>query len=250
MRKVSLLFWLLFWPLPSHLAPHFIIVGGAQKPVGVFIKPLEYHGTGVSPAVDIENILLAALAQSGLFYQPGRQQPQTNWSLAHWRLAGVRYLISGRIEENDRAINLYLTLTDTLGTTPTNVWVELNADVWQQATRVFARQLFYSLFYATFTDDINSQYLHNTQAEETRYWISLVQTLKSHWDNRQNRGQCQVKITQLPGGQIQAYDIEADCEEALFEEIQALFERLSTLPYGGLNAPFAQYFTVTFVARG
>jgi len=156
---------------------------------------------------------------------------------------------SGDIEESEQAIHLRLTVTDTLGTTPTFVWVELNVDAWQQATRVFARQLLYSLFYATYTDAVDSQYLHNTEPDETRYQMALVKTLKRHWHNQTQQGECQVEITQLPGGRIQSFAIETACEEALFTELQALFNQLKELPYGGLNAPFAQYFTVTFVAQ-
>jgi len=249
MRYLASLLTLLLWSISSYSTPHFIVVGGADKPVGVYFKPFKYRGPGVSPAVAIENILLAHLSQSGLFYQPWRLQPEQQWNLYHWRLAGVRYVISGDIEETDQAIDLRLTVTDTLGTTPTFVWVELNADAWQQATRVFARQLLYSLFYATYTDAVDSQYLQNTEPDETHYWMALVKTLKRHWYSHNTQGECLVKITQLPGGQVQSFDIEADCNELLFKELQALFERLNQLPYGGFNAPFAQNFTVTFVAR-
>ena len=249
MRYVFLLLVAIIWSSGSFAAPQFIVVGGADKPVGVYMQPFTYHGPAVSPAVAIEKILLSYLSQSGLFYQPWGLQPEERWNLYHWRLAGVRYVISGDIKETDKAIDLRLTVTDTLGTTPTFVWVELNADAWQQATRVFARQLLYSLFYATYTDDVDSQYLQNTEPDETRYWMALVKTLKQHWQNKADRGECQVNIAQLPGGQIQSYDIDTDCEAALFSELQDLFEALKELPYDGFKAPFAQYFTVTFVAR-
>lgn len=250
MRPFILFLCLLFTPPASLSAPHFIVVGGADKPVGVYMKPFTYQGSGVSPAVVIENILLARLAQSGLFYQPGRLQPQAQWNLYHWRLAGVRYLISADINETELAIDVRLTVTDTLGTTPTFVWVELNKDAWQQATRVFARQLLYSLFYATYTDAIDSQYLDNTEPAETRYWLALVATLKQHWRNHETRGECRVSVSQLPGGQIHKYTIEPDCDIRLSDEVEQLFASIKTLPYGGLNAPFVRYFTVTFIAQG
>lgn len=250
MRIFVLSLVLMTWSLPAHLTPKFIIIGGADNPVGVIMRPLNYEGNGISPAVVIEDILVAQLSQSGLFHQPWQLKSRDKWNLHHWRLAGVRYLISGRIEENEQSIHLHLTITDTLGTTPTNVWVELNGDAWQQATRVFARQLLYSLFYATYTDDINSQYLNDTEPEETRYWIALVQTIKSHWHNRQVRGECRVNVTQLPGGQVQSYVFAEQCDEDFVVELQTLFEQLTELPYGGFNAPFAQNFTVNFVARG
>ena len=184
MRNPAPLLIFLLWSISSYSAPQFIVVGGANKPVGLYFKPLSYHGPGVSPAVAIENILLARLSQSGLFYQPWRIEPKEHWNLYHWRLAGVRYVSSGDMEETDQAIDLRLTITDTLGTTPTFVWVELNADAWQQATWVFSRQLLYSLFYATYTDAVDSQYLQNTEPDETRYWMDLVKTLKGHWSNQ------------------------------------------------------------------
>lgn len=229
--------------------PHLTIIGGANKPVGIYLQPFSYRGNGVSPAVVIENNLLFHLSQSGLFYQPGRLQPEKHWNLHHWRLAGVRYVISGDIEENERTIDLRLTVSDTLGTTPTFVWVELNADAWQQATRVFARQLLYSLFYATYTDDVDSQYLHNVETAETRYWMALAKTLKRHWQNRVRRGECQVTVSQLPGGQLHDFKMAPDCDAVLAEEIQSLFEQVSNFPYSGHQAPFAQTFSVTFVAR-
>ncbi len=249
MRHFYRLLIVIFWFSTAAATPRFIVVGGDNKPVGVYLQPFDYRGSAVSPAVAIENILLSHLSQSGLFYQPGRLQPEERWNLHHWRLAGVRYVITGDIKETERVIDLRLTITDTLGTTPTFVWVELNADAWQQATRVFARQLLYSLFYATYTDEVDSQYLQNTEPAETRYWMALVKTLKRHWHNQTGRGECQVGITQLPGGRVQSYDIDVDCETTLFSELQALFERLNGLPYGGFNAPFAQQFTVTFVAQ-
>lgn len=249
MRQFAVLFLLLLWSLSGPAAPHFIVLGGADKPVGVFIQPLTYHGPGVSPAVDIENILLSRLSQSGLFYQPWGIQPNPQWHLNHWRLAGVRYVISGVIEETEQVIDLRLTVTDTLGTTPTFVWVELNAEAWQQATRVFARQLLYSLFYATHTDNVDNQYLRDVDPDKTRYWMALVKALKNSWQNHQSHGECRVEITQLPGGRVQSYDFARECEQGVMAELMTLFERLNTLPYRGMGAPFVRTFTVNFVAR-
>jgi len=249
MRYITSVFLLLMWSLTCSSAPHFIVVGHADEPVGVYFKPFNYRGPGASPGVAIEEILLSHLSQSNLFFQPWGIQPESQWNLYHWRLAGVRYVISGDIEETDQAIDLRLTVTDTLGTTPTFVWVELNVDAWQQATRVFARQLLHSLFYATYTDTMDSQYLQNTDPIETRYWMSLVKTLKQHWYGQSGHGECLVEITQLPGGRVQAFDFKAECESQLRHEIEALFARLDSLPYGGYKAPFEQNFTVTFVAR-
>lgn len=223
---------------PVTSALELMIIGDADQPVGFQVQPLKYQGNGISPAVEIEGILVAELSNSGLFYQPWRKPAKTPRSALAWRLLGIRYLISGEINEGDDSMAVNLTIEDTLGGTPTLVYAELNLTAWQRAAQVLSQQLFYSLFYATYTDQSEAHYLNNENRDKSRYLVRLVQTVKSHWHSEVKSGQCRVSVSQFPGGSVQSSTIEKNCDEKLNAEISTLFSDVQNLPYQGFKEQF------------
>lgn len=230
------------------LAIELLIIGDAEQPVGFQVQALDYQGNSFSPAVEIERILIAELSSSGLFYQPWRHSTTEPASVLAWRLAGIRYLISGKINETDDSISVQLTIEDTLGVTPTVVHAELNRSAWQRAAQVLSQQLFYSLFYATYTDTTDAHYLNNENRAQSRYLVRLVQTVKSHWQSDEKSGQCRVNVSQLPGGHVQSFDLENDCDTNLNEGIKNLFNDLQRLPYQGYQRQFIRRLVFHFMA--
>ncbi len=198
--RFILLLMLLFSSL-SKADIELLVVGGANQPVQFVALPFTYHGNGLSPAVTVENYMVQALSSTGLFSMPYRyEQPADINNMMAWQLADIRYVLQGEITEKQSMLWLKLTISDTLGLQPTISSVILNQNQLQLSTQMFADQVYRSLFYATFTNDVDKQYLDNENPTLTRYLNQLVMTFKNSWLAADGAGSCTVEIQQMPGG--------------------------------------------------
>jgi len=229
-----------------------LVVGDSQHPVQFVVLPFSYQGAELSPAVTVESHITHALSSTGLFSMPFRYEVPTDVdNMMAWELAGIRYVISGDLIEENEALVLRLTINDTLGLQPTLSSVLLNPKQLELSSQMFADQVYRSLFYATFTNDQDKQYLNNENATLTRYLNQLVMQFKSAWMNNQVSGTCTVDVQQMPGGVPFKSELQVDCfaEPALAEEVQAALDRVEVLPYEQYQDVFARELVLHFISH-
>ncbi len=237
----------LFSPLSS--AIELVIVGDANHPVAFKVQPFKYEGEGVSPAIEMERIISISLSNNGLFHQPLRQPATMPTSSLEWQSAGIHYLINGVIRENNGAMGVRLTVEAThKGAHPHVLNVELHPETWQIAMQLLSQKIFYHLFYNTYTDQSKSRNLNDDKDESLDYLVHLVRTVKNHWSSEVKSGHCVVNLKQLPGGNVQSFAIEKDCDNKLEPEINAIFSGLDDLPYEEFKAQFMRYLRFHFMA--
>lgn len=244
--------WFIFFVGAVQADVELLIVGGKQQPVYFVTLPFTYHGQGLSPAVTVENHIVQALSSTGLFSMPFRyEQPHDVDNMLAWQLAGIRYVLQGEIHELNNNLSLILTISDTLGLQPTLSRALLNPKRLELSSQMFADQVYRSLFYATFTNDNDKQYLEHEDPLLTRYLNQLVMQIKNHWFNVNGRGVCQVNLQQLPGGAIFKHQLNESCHanNELHTEIEAVFERLTQLPYDNYQPVFIKNIQLEFIAR-
>lgn len=241
---------LIFWSGWLSANTELLIVGDRSQPVSIVVLPMTYQGDGLSPTVTIENALTQALSSTGLFTMPMRYTvPEDPEDLLAWRLIDVRFVISGQVVETEQNLMLNLSIQDTLGLRPTLSSAALNPDTLGLSVQAFADQLYRSLFYATFTNDNDKQYLVNENPTLTRYLNALISHIKGHWREGPIAGQCQVQLKQLPGGDVFKHKLLTGCFDnpAFGRDIERLFEDLNTLPYEGYQDVFIKDLLLTFV---
>lgn len=229
-----------------------LIVGSNNQPVQFVLLPLTYTGGGLSPAVAIENHIIEALSSTGLFTMPFRyEKPANEENMMAWQLAGIRYVIQGEITEEESKLWLRLTMADTLGLQPTISAVILNPEQLRLSTQMFADQVYRSLFYATFTNDSEKQYLADENPTLTRYLNQLVMSFKNAWQSRGSKGVCTVNIQQMPGGVPFKSRLQKDCfiNRNLADEIKQAMSSLEILPYENYQTVFEKNLTVKFIAK-
>ena len=248
MKSICLvLFLLVHMPVT---AVELLVVGDRDRPVQFVVLPFTYQGEGFSPAISVEQHIIQALSSTGLFSMPFRYEaPVDPDNLLGWELAGIRYVLNGRLEAVNQSLLLRLTITDTLGLQPTISTVLLNPEQLQLSSQMFADQVYRSLFYATFTNDQESQYLNNENPTMTRYLNQLVMAFKMAWQNNSSAGTCTVDVQQMPGGMPFKSRLQQDCFEGghMGEEIQALMDDLEVLPYEKYQDVFVKDLTVQFI---
>ena len=229
-----------------------LIVGSKNQPVQFVVLPFKYTGSGLSPAVAVENYIVQALSSTGLFSMPYRyEKPGNEENMMAWQLAGIRYVLQGEITEEKTMLWLKLTIADTLGLQPTVSSVILNPEQLQLSTQMFADQVYRSLFYATFTNDTEKQYLDNENPTLTRYLNQLVMSFKNAWQSNESDGVCTVKIQQMPGGVPFTSQLQKDCfvNKNSANEIQQVVSSVETLPYENYQAVFEKNLTVKFILK-
>ncbi|WP_223789964.1 hypothetical protein [Marinicella meishanensis] len=234
-----------------HAEIDLLVVGDSQQPVQFVVLPFTYEGSQLSPAVTVESHLTQALSSTGLFSMPFRYEaPADVDNMLAWELAGIRYVIAGELVEQNDLLVLRLTINDTLGLQPTLSSVLLNPRQLELSSQMFADQVYRSLFYATFTNDPDKQYLNNENATLTRYLNQLVMLFKGAWEHNQVPGTCTVDIQQMPGGVPFKSTLQVDCFEqpALAAEVQAALERVDVLPYEHYQEVFARDLVLHFVS--
>lgn len=227
-----------------------LIVGGANEPVQFVALPFSYQGEGLSPAVTVENHLIQALSSTGLFTMPYRyDKPADINNMMAWQLAGIRYVLQGEIIEQKSMLWLKLTIADSLGLQPTFSSVILNPEQLQLSTQMFADQVYRSLFYATFTNDTDKQYLNNENPTLTRYLNQLVMTFKNAWQMNEGIGSCTADIQQMPGGVPFSSKLQDDCfiDNRLAKAIKHTLATVETLPYDHYQEVFDKSLTIKFI---
>ncbi len=233
-------------------AVELLIVGDGSKPVTFVVEPIAYHGENLSPSVIIENTLIQALSSTGLFNMPYTYEaPMDHDNMLAWQLAGIRFVIKGTVYEVDNSLRLELTIYDTLGLQPTFSSALLNPGQLGLSAQMFADQVYRSLFYATFTNETDMQYLNNENPQLTRYLNQLVLTFKNNWRNKVTNGSCQVELQQLPGGVIFKHQLNETCflNAALGAEVEALFKQIEVLPYENYQEVFSKNLNLEFIAQ-
>lgn len=242
---------LVFFSFTTHADVELLIVGGENQPVYFVALPFEYFGTGVSPAVTIESHLVQALSSTGLFSMPFRyDQPHDLSHMLAWQLAGIRYVIQGEIHESEQSLSLQLTISDTLGLQPTTSRVILNPSQLQLSSQMYADQVYRSLFYATFTNDIDKQYLDHENPLLTRYLNHLVLAFKTAWQADGARGVCSVNLQQMPGGVPFKSELQKNCfsDLKLAAEVQEVMNQVDLLPYQNYQSVFEKNLQLQFIA--
>lgn len=226
-----------------------LIIGDANQPVQFVALPFTYNGTGLSPAVTVENYIIQALSSTGLFSMPYRyNQPKDINNMTAWQLEGIRYVLQGEISEENAILWLRLTISDSLGLQPILSSVILNTQQLQLSTQMFADQVYRSLFYATFTNDHEKQYLDNENPTLTRYMNQLVMTFKSAWLQGEGVGTCTVDIQQMPGGVPFKSKLQKDCfiDNRMATAIEMALADVKTLPYNQYQDVFEKNLTIKF----
>jgi len=229
-----------------------LVVGDDAHPVRFVALPFEYQGNGVSPAVTVENHIVQAISSTGLFSMPYRYEvPTDKTNMYAWQLEDIRYVIEGRLFESSQMLMLRLTINDTLGLQPTLSTVVLNPRQLALSSQMFADQVYRSLFYATFTNDNEKQYLNNEDPTLTRYLNQLVMTFKRAWQNNQAGGTCTVDIQQMPGGLPFKSTLRENCfiDPALATEIQTVLDDIELLPYDRYQEVFERDLVVQFISN-
>ena len=250
MKVIAL--WLLMLAPPLCAEVELLVVGDAEHPVKFVALPFTYEGTGLSPAVTVENHIVQALSSTGLFTMPYRYTaPVDPANMLAWQLEDIRYVIQGRLFESGQMLMLRLTINDTLGLQPTLSSVVLNPDQLALSTQMFADQVYRSLFYATFTNDNEKQYLNNEDPTLTRYLNQLVMTFKRAWQNNQADGTCTVDIQQMPGGLPFKSTLRENCfiDPDLATEIQTVLDDIELLPYDRYQEVFERELVVQFISN-
>ena len=241
---------LCFWLAVADAEIELLIVGDQQNPVKFVVLPFSYIGTGISPAVSIENHIIQALSSTGLFSMPYRyDQPEDVGNMLAWQMSGIRYVLQGELLEARESLSLQLNIYDTLGLKPTASQVLLNTHQITLGSQMFADQVYRSLFYATFTNDPDKQYLSNENPTLTRYLNQLVVTFKLAWINHQNDGTCSVDIQQMPGGVPFKSELNEDCfvDSQLAQEIQETLDGVERLPYDQYQDVFEKNLKLRFI---
>ncbi len=247
--KIALL--MLFCSLTARAEVELLIVGGHQQPVQFVTLPFTYFGKGYSPALTIENHIVQALSSTGLFTMPLRyEQPHDKGNMLAWQLAGIRYVLLGEIHEDDQSLHLKLTINDTLGLQPTLSVVILNPKQLAFSSQMFADQLYRSLFYATFTNYNDKQYLDHENPTLTRYLNQLVMQFKMAWQNQGAQGVCTVDLQQIPGGVPFESSLQEDCFTVpeLAAEVQTALDQVGILPYANYQSVFEKNLRLQFIS--
>lgn len=227
-----------------------LIVGDQSQPIHFVVLPFEYHGDGLSPAVTVENHIIKALSSTGLFSMPLRYEPpQDNNNMLAWQFAGIRYVLQGQIFEDNDNLRLTLTINDSLVLKPTISAVILNPKQLELSSQLFADQIYRSLFYATFTNDEDKQYLNNENPTLTRYLNQLVLLFKGVWQNQAGQGSCSVELQQMPGGVPFKSKLMEDCfnGSGLENEVQRALDGVGSLPYARYQAVFDKNLSLQFI---
>ena len=241
---------LLFCCLTAQADVELLIVGGDQQPVQFVALPFAYFGDGFSPAVTVENHIVQALSSTGLFSMPFRyQQPQDMNNMLAWQLAGIRYVLQGEIHEFKQSMTLKLTINDTLGLQPTLSAVILNPKQLELSSQMFADQVYRSLFYATFTNYNDMQYLDQENPTFTRYLNQMVVQFKTAWQPEGAVGTCTVEVQQMPGGVPFKSELQKDCfvDPELADEIQQTLDQVGILPYDNYQTVFEKNLQLQFI---
>ncbi|TDR23454.1 hypothetical protein C8D91_0315 [Marinicella litoralis] len=228
-----------------------MVLGGQHTPVKFVALPFSYQGSGLSPAVAVEDLIVQALSSTGLFSMPYRYDvPANTNNMMAWQFNGIRYVLQGQLIEADKMLTLRLSIDDTLGLQPTISRVILNPEQLTLSSQMFADQVYRSLFYATFTNDTEKQYLANENPVLTRYLNQLVMTFKAAWVNDQGKGSCTVDIQQMPGGVPFKSELNEDCflDRALPNEIQQALESIEVLPYENYQTVFERNLKIEFIS--
>jgi len=227
-----------------------LVVGDSLTPVKFVVLPFTYQGSGLSPAVAVEDHIVKALSSTGLFSMPYRyDQPANINNMEAWQFTGIRYVLQGQLVEAENMLNLRLSINDTLGLQPTISTVILNPEQLTLSSQMFADQLYRSLFYATFTNDTEKQYLANENPKLTRYLNQLVVTFKAAWISNQVKGSCTVGIQQIPGGVPFKSELYEDCfiNSELADEIKQTLNQLEVLPYDNYQSVFEKNLSIEFI---
>lgn len=241
----------LFISFSSWAEIELLIVGDSTQPIQFVALPFEYQGDGLSPAVTVENHMIQALSSTGLFSMPLRyEQPTDVTNMLAWQFAGIRYVLNGEIYENKDNLHLKLIITDTLTQKPTLSAVILNPDQLELSAQLFADQVYRSLFYTTFTNDEEKQYLNNEDPTLTRYLNQLVILFKNTWNDNKVDGACSVELQQMPGGVPFKSKLKEDCfqKTQLAEEVKQVLDQIGTLPYDRFQEVFDKNLSIQFVS--
>ncbi len=245
--------WLLLFFFVSSVEAdiELLIVGGDEQPVKFVALPFEYFGSGFSPALTVENHIVQALSSTGLFSMPFRyQKPHDVDNMLAWQLAGIRYVLQGELHEVQQTLTLKLTIRDTLGLQPTLSAVILNPKQLELSSQMFADQVYRSLFYATFTNYHDKQYLDQENPTLTRYLNQLVVQFKKAWQNQESQGTCTVDVQQMPGGVPFKSELQRDCfnDAYLATEVRQALDHAGILPYDRYQSVFEKNIKLSFIS--
>ncbi|VAW44802.1 hypothetical protein MNBD_GAMMA02-1066, partial [hydrothermal vent metagenome] len=176
------------------------------------------------------------------------EQPQDLSNMLAWQLAGIRYVLQGEIHEVKQTLTLKLTISDTLGLQPTLSAV-INPKQLELSSQMFADQVYRSLFYATFTNYNDMQYLDQENPTLTRYLNQMVVQFKMAWQVQGAQGTCTVDVQQMPGGIPFKSELQKDCftEPKLATEIQQTLDQVGILPYEKYQSVFEKNLKLQFI---
>ena len=241
---------MVFCSLTVQADVELLIVGGQHQPVQFVVLPFSYFGSGFSPAVTVENHMVQALSSTGLFSMPFRfEKPHDMDNMLAWQLAGIRYVLQGEIHEVKKTMTLKLTISDTLGLQPTLSAVILNPKQLELSSQMFADQVYRSLFYATFTNYNDMQYLDQENPTLTRYLNQVVVQFKMAWQPQGAVGTCTADVQQMPGGVPFKSELQEDCfsDPMLAAEIQQTLDQVGILPYENYQSVFEKNLQLQFI---
>lgn len=92
--------WVLIFGTDVNAEIELLIVGDSTQPIKFVALPFSYEGSGLNPAVMVENHIVQALSSTGLFSMPLRyEKPKNLNNMLAWQFAGIRYVLNGEIFE-------------------------------------------------------------------------------------------------------------------------------------------------------
>ncbi len=226
-----------------------LLKGGAKEKTMFFVLPISSVGAGVNPSSEVEEAIKVAISGAGLFSMSARMKaPENTESTTHWQLLGVRFVLSGHLFEQDDNIILKLSVQDTLTQQGLQVSSVLLPKQLKFSAQMFADQVYRTLFYAAHTNLNTFEILQNEDPALTNYMHGIVKTFKKHWKDSDNKGECLVKINQLPGGGIFTHKLQENCfnRQSFADEIEDLMQQVETLPYEHYQKQFNKNINITF----
>ncbi|WP_395377430.1 hypothetical protein [Marinicella sp. W31] len=226
------------------------IVGDQSEPVRFVVLPFDYSGEKTSPTVLIEDTIKQALSSTGLLSMPSRVSfPENPHDMYYWQFNNVRYVIHGHIFEQDHQLLMKISVYDSYGLEPMDASMILIPDQLQFSLQQAVDRLYRSIFYATFTGDIQLRYLYDEDTRLTAYLHQLIQVFKFNWNSAFNGGMCDVNLEQLPGGTIFEQRLGSNCfqTDGLAEEIEETLTAIDPLPYDRYRKQFQRKLKLHFI---
>ncbi len=227
--------WLLcVLSLPAHARIDIKLHGGAQAPLAFVLLPLDYIGVQASLSVVVEQALVQAISEAGLFHMPlGYHRHTQQRGVDFWRAQGARFVLQGLIlEQRNGTIDLTIEIIDVMQPETQNSRKVgfLNRLNLRQGLYQTAKELHLAMFYQSVMPIEQMP----SDAQVNLYHHNLAVHLKQRWSGFSDpEAHCDVGIEQWPGGRVGQVKWGNGCfdSETEAQRLQQWIEAIDPLPY-------------------